>query len=56
MFRQILMLEDTHADGVTVLSVNKELVNQLAFHHKTKFAVDVNGFFILFINDQIQLI
>lgn len=32
MFIQILLLEDTHADGVTVFAVNEELMNQLAFY------------------------
>lgn len=56
MFIQILLLEDTHADGVTVFAVNEELMNQLAFYSKAEFTVDVNRFFILFIDDQIQFI
>lgn len=56
MFIQILLLEDTHADGVTVFAVNEELMNQLAFYSKPEFTVDVNRFFILFIDDQIQFI
>ena len=56
MFCQILLLEDTHADCVAVLTVDKEFMNQLAFDHKPEFTVDVDGFFVLFINDQIQLI
>ncbi|SUH37551.1 Uncharacterised protein [Salmonella enterica subsp. enterica] len=44
MFIQILLLEDTHADGVTVFAVNEELMNQLAFYPKPEFTVDVNRF------------
>lgn len=39
MFIQILLLEDTHADGVTVFAVNEELMNQLAFYSKLTDAV-----------------
>ena len=56
MFCQILLLEDTHTYSVAVLAVDKEFMNQLALDHKAKFKVDVDSFFVLFINDQIQLI
>lgn len=56
MFIQILLLEDTHADGVTVFAVNKELMYQLTLYSKPEFTVDVNSLFILFIDDQIQFI
>ena len=56
MFRQIRLLENTHTDGVAVLAVDKEFMNQFTFHHKAEFTVDVDGFFVLFIDDQIQLI
>ena len=56
MFLKVLMLEQAHANGIAVFAVDKELVNQLAFDHKTEFAVDMDRFFVFFINNQIQLI
>lgn len=53
---QILMLEYTHANGITILTINKKLMHQFTFNRKAKLAVNVNRFFILFIDDQIQLI
>jgi hypothetical protein len=53
---QVLMLEDAHANGVAVFTVDKELMNQLAFHHKAQLAVDMDRFFVLFIDDQVQLV
>ncbi len=32
---QMLMLENAHAYGVTVFAVNKELMDQFTFHHKS---------------------
>jgi hypothetical protein len=46
---QMLVLEDTHADGVAVFTIDKELMDQFTFHHKAKLAVDMDRFFILFI-------
>ncbi len=44
---QILMLEYTHANGITILTINKELMHQFTFNRKAKpFAVNVNRFFI----------
>jgi hypothetical protein len=53
---QVLMLEDAHADGVAVFTVDKELMNQFAFHHKAQLAVDMDRFFVLFIHNQIKLV
>ncbi len=53
---QILMLEYAHANGIPILTINKELMHQFTFNRKAKLAVNVNRFFILFIDDQIQLI
>ena len=33
---QMLMLENAHADGVTVFAVTKELMDQFTFHHKAR--------------------
>lgn len=33
---QILMLEYTHANGITILTINKELVHQFTFNRKAK--------------------
>ena len=54
--QQVLMLENAHADGVAVFTVDKELVNQLAFHHKAQLTVEVNRFFVLFIDNQVKLV
>ena len=50
------MLEDAHANGVAVFTVDKELVNQFAFHHKAQLAVDMDRFLVLFIDDEIKLV
>lgn len=41
---QMLMLENAHADGVTVFAINKELMDQFTFHHKAELTVDMNCF------------
>lgn len=53
---QVLMLEDAHADGIAVFTVDKELVDQLAFHHKAQLAVDMDRFLVLFVHNQVQLV
>ncbi len=50
------MLENAHADGVAVFTVDKELVNQLAFHHKAQLAIDMDRFFVLFVHNQVKLV
>jgi hypothetical protein len=50
------MLENAHADGVAVFTVDKELVNQLAFHHKAQLAIDIDRFFVLFVHNQVKLV
>ena len=52
---QILMLEYTHANGITILTINKELLHQYTYNRKAKLAVNAHRIFILLINDQIQL-
>lgn len=56
MLCQILMLENAHANGIAVLTVNKEFMHQFTFDRKTKLTINVDCFFILFIDDQIKLI
>ena len=56
MSGQVLVLEDAHADGIAVFTVDKEFVYQLTFHHKAQLAVDVNRFFVLFIDYQVKLV
>ena len=41
---QILMLEYTHANGITILTINKELVHQFTFNRKAKLAGSTAGF------------
>lgn len=53
---QMLMLENAHADGVTVFAINKELMDQFTFHHKAELTVDMNCFFVLFIDDEVKLV
>ena len=50
------MLENAHADGVAVFTVDKELVNQLAFHHKAQLAIDMDRFFVLLVHNQVKLV
>ncbi len=50
------MLEDAHANGIAVFAVDKELVNQLAFHYKAQLAVDMDRFLVLFIHNQVKLV
>lgn len=35
---QILMLEYTHANGITILTINKKLMHQFTFNRKAKLA------------------
>lgn len=56
MLRQVLVLEDTHPDSIAVLTVDKEFMNQLTFDHKAQLTVDMDRLFVLFINDEVQLI
>ena len=56
MSGQVLMLEDAHADSIAVFTVDKELVNQLAFHHKAQLAVDMDRFLVLFVHNQVKLV
>ncbi len=53
---QMLMLENAHAYGVTVFAVNKELMDQFTFHHKAQLTVDMNRFFVLFVDDKVKLV
>ncbi len=48
---QILVLEQAHADGVAVLAVNEKLMDQFTLDHKAELTVNMDRFFILFIND-----
>ena len=36
---QILMLEYAHANGIPILTINKELMHQFTFNRKAKLAV-----------------
>lgn len=56
MLGQILVLEQAHTDGIAIFTVNKEFVDQFTFHHKSELAVDVDRFFIFFIDDKVELI
>ncbi len=49
MLGQILVLEQAHADGVAVLAVNEKLMDQFTLDHKAELAVNMDRFFILFI-------
>ncbi len=52
MLGQILVLEQAHADGVAVLAVNEKLMDQFTLDHlKPSLQVNMDRFFILFIND-----
>ena len=56
MLGQILVLEQAHTDGIAIFTVNKEFVDQFTLHHKSELAVDVDRFFIFFIDDKVELI
>ncbi len=53
---QILMLEYAHANGIPILTINKELMHQFTFNRKAKLAVNVYRFFILFIGNDSNLL
>ncbi len=42
--RQMLVLEQAHADGVAVLAVNEKLMDQFTLDHKAELAVNMDRF------------
>lgn len=53
---QILMLENAHADGVAVLTVDEKLMFKHAFDLEAELGVDVDRFFVLLIDNQVELV
>src|SRR5256885_609612 len=53
---QVIVLQQVHADGVAVLAVGEELVDQHAFLHEAYARVDVDGLLVLLVHMEKDLV